>query len=166
MNAGYIPLNHWVHTQEGGGRNLGEACHIYDLFTFFTGGKVVSVQVRSLAPKTEHYSSRDNFVATLGFEDGSIATLTYTALGSTEFPKEQMEIYLDGKVLVLDDYKQIRVHGSNAKGMTGKRADKGHKRELEVFADTLNKGGEWPIPLWQQVQATEMALSVEEQLTW
>ena len=25
MNAGYIPLDHWVHTAEGGGRNLGEA---------------------------------------------------------------------------------------------------------------------------------------------
>ena len=164
MNAGYIPLSHWVHSEEGGGRNLGEACHIYDLFTFFTNSKVVSVQARSLAPKTQHYSSRDNFVATLGFEDGSVATLTYTALGSTEFPKEQMEIYWDGKVLMLDDYKQLQVHGSNAKGMTSKRADKGHKREMEVFADTLNQGGEWPIPLWQQVQATEIALQVEEQL--
>ena len=32
MNAGYIPLEHWVHGAEGGGRNVGEACHIYDLF--------------------------------------------------------------------------------------------------------------------------------------
>ncbi len=164
MNAGYIPLGHWVHTEEGGGRNLGEACHIYDLFTFFTDSKVVSVQARSLTPKTEHYSSRDNFAATLGFEDGSVATLTYTALGSNEFPKEQMEIFSDGKVLMLDDYKQIRIHGSNAKGVTSKLTDKGHKRELEAFAETLEKGGEWPIPLWQQLQATEIALAVEDML--
>jgi predicted dehydrogenase/threonine dehydrogenase-like Zn-dependent dehydrogenase len=165
MNAGYIPLDHWVHTEEGGGRNLGEACHIYDLFTFLTNSKVVSVQSRSLAPKTDHYSSRDNFTATLGFEDGSIATLTYTALGSNEFPKEQMEIFSDGKVFALDDYKQLRIHGSNARGVTSKLTDKGHKRELEAFADTLEKGGDWPIPLWQQLQATEIALSVEEQLS-
>ncbi|MEE8206422.1 MAG: bi-domain-containing oxidoreductase [Nitrospinaceae bacterium] len=164
MNAGYIPLGHWVHTEEGGGRNLGEACHIYDLFTFFTDSKVVSVQSRSLAPKTDHYSSRDNFAATLGFEDGSVATLTYTALGSNEFPKEQMEIFLDGKVLMLDDYKQLRIHGSNAKGVTSKLTDKGHKRELEAFAEALEKGGEWPIPLWQQLQATEIALAVEDML--
>ena len=164
MNAGYIPLGHWVHTEEGGGRNLGEACHIYDLFTFFTNSKVVSVQCRSLSPKTDHYSSRDNFAATLGFEDGSVATLTYTALGSNEFPKEQMEIFSDGKVLMLDDYKQIRIHGSNAKGVTSKLTDKGHKRELEAFAETLEKGGEWPIPLWQQLQATEIALHIEELL--
>ncbi len=165
MNAGYIPLDHWVHTEEGGGRNLGEACHIYDLFTFFINSKVVSIQARSLTPKTDHYSSRDNFVAILGFEDGSVATLTYTALGSSEFPKEQMEIFSDGKVLILDDYKQLRIHGSNAKGVTSKLTDKGHKRELEVFAETLGKGGEWPIPLWHQVQATEIALQVEELLT-
>jgi predicted dehydrogenase len=162
MNAGYIPLDHWVHSEEGGGRNLGEACHIYDLFTFFTNSKVVSVQSQSLAPKTDHYSSRDNFVATLGFDDGSVATLTYTALGSNEFPKEQMEIFSDGKVLMLDDYKQLRIHGSNSKGVTSKLTDKGHKRELEVFAETLKRGGEWPIPLWQQFQTTEIALQVEQ----
>ena len=165
MNAGHIPLDHWVHTEEGGGRNLGEACHIYDLFTFFTNSKVTSVQCQSLTPKTDHYSSRDNFVATLGFEDGSVATLTYTALGSNKFPKEQMEIFSDGKVLMLDDYKQLRIHGSNAKEVTSKLTDKGHKHELEAFAETLEKGGEWPIPLWQQLQATEIALNVEDQLT-
>ena len=32
MNAGYIAADHWVHGPQGGGRNIGEACHIYDLF--------------------------------------------------------------------------------------------------------------------------------------
>jgi predicted dehydrogenase len=26
LNAGYIPLDHWVHGTQGGGRNIGEAC--------------------------------------------------------------------------------------------------------------------------------------------
>jgi len=162
MNAGYIPLDHWTQTEVGGGRNRGEACHIYDLFTFFTDSKVVSVQSQSLTPKTDHYSSRDNFVTTVSFEDGSVATLTYTALGSNKFPKEQMEIYSDGKVLSLNDYKQLQVHGTNARGVTSKLTDKGHKRELEAFAKTLEKGGDWPISLWQQLQATEIALTVED----
>src|SRR5262249_44653201 len=34
MNAGFIPLDSWVHGPAGGGRNLGEACHIYDLFEY------------------------------------------------------------------------------------------------------------------------------------
>ncbi|HEY5039470.1 MAG TPA: bi-domain-containing oxidoreductase, partial [bacterium] len=50
MNAGYIPLDHWVHGEEGGGRNIGEACHIYDLFTFLTGSKVTQVEAQALKP--------------------------------------------------------------------------------------------------------------------
>ncbi len=30
MNGGYLPLDHWTQGPEGGGRNIGEACHIYD----------------------------------------------------------------------------------------------------------------------------------------
>jgi hypothetical protein len=42
--------------------------------------------------------------------------------------------------------------------------DKGHRKELEAFAQTIRRGGDWPIPLWQQVQATEIACRVEEQI--
>lgn len=40
MNAGYIPPENWVHGVDGGGRNVGEACHIYDLFTFLANSEV------------------------------------------------------------------------------------------------------------------------------
>ena len=50
INAGYIPLDHWVHTEEGAGRNIGEACHIYDVFNFLTGAKAVSVSASSIQP--------------------------------------------------------------------------------------------------------------------
>ena len=39
MNAGYLGMDHWVHGKEGGGRNIGEACHIYDLFTALTNSQ-------------------------------------------------------------------------------------------------------------------------------
>jgi predicted dehydrogenase/threonine dehydrogenase-like Zn-dependent dehydrogenase len=161
MNAGYIPLDHWVHTEEGGGRNRGEACHIYDLFTYFTGGHVSDVQARSIRPRTGHYSSSDNFVATIGFSDGSVATLTYTSLGSAEHPKEQLEVYVDGKVLVLDDYRKLTVAGDASKQVDTKTSDKGQKDELIALSEAIRAGGEWPIPLWEQVQATEIALAVE-----
>jgi predicted dehydrogenase/threonine dehydrogenase-like Zn-dependent dehydrogenase len=164
MNAGYIPLDHWVHTQEGGGRNLGEACHIYDLFTFFTNSRVVTVHAATIHPQTHYYSPRDNFVVTITFEDGSLATLTYTASGAAEFPKERMEIYGDGRVVVLDDYKHLEVAGARGNTIRTATPDKGHKQELEAFAAAIQTGEAWPIPLWQQVQATEIALQVEEQL--
>lgn len=165
MNAGYIPLNHWVHKEEGGGRNLGEACHIYDLFTYLTDSQVSSVSVQAIRPATGFYSSMDNFVTTMSFVDGSVATLTYTALGTNEYPKEHLEVFVDGQVLVLSDYRRLSLFGSKSKGLETKIPDKGHKAELEAFAFAIQHGGDWPIPLWQQVQATEIALAVETQLS-
>jgi predicted dehydrogenase len=164
MNAGYIPLDHWVHGAEGGGRNIGEGCHIYDLFTYLTGARLLSTQASAIMPKTGTYARNDNFSATFAFDDGSVATLVYTALGSSEYPKEQMEVFCDGKVYILDDYKALRVVGSSAAGVETKIVDKGQATEIADFAKAIQSGGEWPIPLWQQEQAMRMAFDVEDAL--
>ncbi len=165
MNAGYIPLDSWIRGQQGGGRNRGEACHIYDLFTFLTDSRVRDVTVSQINPATRHYSGTDNFVASASFDDGSLATLTYTAMGSSEFPKEQMQVFVDGQVITLDDYKGVRCTGRKQADAKSRLPDKGHKAELEAFAQVIKHGGDWPIPFWQQVQATEIALRVEQCLT-
>lgn len=164
MNAGYIPLDHWVHGPEGGGRNLGEACHIYDLFTFLTDSKVLTITSHHIKASTSHYINNDNFVATMSFADGSVATLTYTALGSKDYVKEQLEIFVDGKVLVMQDYKHLNIIGAKLKGLQHNTMEKGQKEEIVAFADAILQKGNWPIPLWQQLQATQISVLVEEQL--
>lgn len=159
MNAGRIPPEHWVHGSEGGGRNIGEACHIYDLFTFLTGARVTSVGARTIAPTTGFYRADDNFVATITFADGSVASLTYTALGSAGYPKEKMELYCDGAIWELDDYKQLAVTGRSG-GFSSRGAEKGHREELKAFAAAIARG-EQPVPLWQTFQAMEIAFAVE-----
>jgi len=163
INAGYIPLNNWVHTEEGGGRNIGEACHIYDLFNFFTDAEVVSIYARSIDPKTELYRHNDNFIAIVKYKDGSVCTLTYTALGSTDYPKEEMDIYIDSKIFHLSDYKSLKVFGTNNYKLKTKGYDKGHLEELKAFYIAIQNGRE-AIPFWQQVQATEISFEVEELL--
>jgi len=164
MNAGYIPLGHWVHTEEGGGRNLGEACHIYDLFTFFTDSPVVEVSAHAIRPHTARYSSSDNFIATLSFADGSIATLTYTALGSHRHPKEQMEIFFEGKVCVLNDYKHLTIISTRRQDLKNRSGNKGHKNELEMLGKAIQQSVNWPIPLWQQIQVMEIAFQIDKLL--
>jgi predicted dehydrogenase/threonine dehydrogenase-like Zn-dependent dehydrogenase len=163
MNAGYIPLDHWVHSEEGGGRNIGEACHIYDLFTFLTGSEVTGIHATPITPATGHYSPSDNFVATMSFKDGSVATLTYTSMGSRDHVKEEAEIFFDGKVIQLEDYKRLTLVGAKAKGVQTKLPEKGQKEELEALALGI-RSGEWPIPLWQQLQATNISFEVERSL--
>ncbi|MDR0268460.1 bi-domain-containing oxidoreductase [Paenibacillus sp.] len=165
MNAGYLPLDHWTQTEEGGGRNRGECCHIYDLITYLTGSRVQRIHASHIRPGTKHYTHTDNFVATMEFADGSVATVTYTALGSKSYPKEQMDIYVDGKNIFLDDYRRLLIAGSKLKGMETKIANKGQRETLEQFGEAARGQKDWPIPLWQQIQAMEIALEVERLLT-
>jgi len=162
VNAGALAPDHWANGPEGGGRNRGEACHFYDFFTFLAAARVRSVSAVGAGGKILHPS--ENFTASIGFDDGSIASLTYTAAGTSEVPKERVEIFVDGKILEIDDFRSIRAAGVKlAAAKSG--ADKGHRAELLAFARAARQGGEWPIPLWQQIQATEIALRVEEQLS-
>jgi predicted dehydrogenase len=166
MNAGFLPPEHWVHGPEGGGRNIGEACHIYDLFTFLTNSsKINSVTAYSIAPTSKQWRQNDNFVATLKYSDGSVCTLTYTALGAKSYPKEKLEVFSDGKVIVLEDYKSVKVHGSNQRGWSSTAMQKGQKEELEALAATLSKGENWPISLEDQLQATRVSFEVENQIS-
>ncbi len=164
MNAGYIPSDHWVHGPHGGGRNIGEACHIYDLFNALTGSQPVDVHACTIIPHSDHWRRDDNFVATVRYADGSVCTLTYTSMGAKSFPKERADIFVDGKVLVLDDYKQLAVTGGSG-GWKGMTIEKGQMEELKALAEAFKGGGQWPISLADQVSATRVSFAVQKQLS-
>jgi predicted dehydrogenase len=168
MNAGYLPSDHWVHGPEGGGRNIGEACHIYDLFDFLVGSEPIDVCARSIESPSPQWLRNDNFVATISYSDGSLCTLTYTALGHRNHPKEQLEIFFDGHVASIDDYKSLSIVGHRgARGRWRSRlsAEKGHLQELEALAEGLSGDSAWPISLEEQLRASRTALDVERQLS-
>ena len=49
MNAGSIPANVWVHDLKvGGGRIIGEACHLIDLISYLTESKVIEVCMNAM----------------------------------------------------------------------------------------------------------------------
>jgi predicted dehydrogenase len=165
MNAGYIPLDHWVHGPEGGGRNIGEACHIYDLFNALTGTThVEAISAVSITPDSRQWSRNDNFVATLKYADGSVCNLTYTALGEKSYPKERMDVFADGKVLTMDDYKSVVVHGGKHKGWSAATTQKGQMEELEMLSAALRGGSAWPISLNEQLQASRISFEIERQI--
>ena len=62
----------------------------------------------SIDPGALPYLRNDNFAATIGYEDGSVATLIYTALGpKTGLGKERIDVFCDGEAFVVDDFKKL-----------------------------------------------------------
>ena len=159
MNAGYIPMNHWVH--ENGGRMVGEACHIIDLMTALTGSEIQSVFSQAITPSNEKYSAEDNKSIVLKYKDGSVANIEYFANGSKELSKEFMEIHFDDKSIILDDYKSLKGYGIRVKEISTNVSQKGQLEELEALSQTI-KGNKkhWPIELWDMVQTTEISFLI------
>lgn len=152
MNAGYIPYDAWVHTGEGGGRIIGEGCHVFDLFRSLTGFPVESVSVDGIRPQTAAVQAADNVVVTAKYKDGSICTLLYTALGNPAAPKERMEVFCDEALFVLTDYIRLESYGARC-DWPPKRADKGHVAELSAYSDSVMNGIRFPIP-WEEMEET------------
>ncbi len=165
MNAGFIPHDHWVHGPEGGGRNLGEACHIYDLFVYLVGStELRDVKVAAVSDPKGSARADDNFVATFEFIDGSVATLSYTSLGNPHLPKEHLEAFFDNNSFTIMDYKESSWLPKLGNKQLEKHESKGHLEELMAFMDGM-KAGKAPIALSEQFAVSEMAFSVQEKLT-
>ena len=139
VNAGYLPPDHWTQTEEGGGQAVGEAWHFCDLFQYLVGAAVAEVNSTAIGPKVEHTLASGNMSVTLRSEDGSVVTLLYAAMGSSGFQKRHLEICAEGKVLVCDDNRALRVYGTAAKGWTAQEQDKGYFDELRIFATHIRK---------------------------
>lgn len=163
MNAGYIPGNHWIHGPQGGGRNIGEACHIYDLMLSLTSAPAIRVEAVAAAPVTDYYRADDNFVATLRFADGSVGSLTYTALGNPSHPKEQMEVYCDGQVYVLDDFLTLRRAGDEKVLLKTHSQDKGLAAQWAAFCAGV-RSGVWPVSLEDQLEVSRISFAVQAAL--
>jgi len=163
MNAGALPPGHWVNGPEGGGRAVGEGCHILDLFRFLTGVPAAHVSATAVRGVSDTFLPDENFVATLRYADGSVCSLLYTPLGARDFPKEAVEIYVDGKVLVLNDYRSLEVYGSSAQGLRTTLQDKGHRAELESFHRLATGQADQTLTLEEMVETTELSFAVREQ---
>jgi predicted dehydrogenase/threonine dehydrogenase-like Zn-dependent dehydrogenase len=164
MNAGQLPPGHWVHGPEGGGRAVGEACHILDLFAYLVGAPCVEVNATAIRSSAADCRGDENFVATLRYGDGSVGTLLYTALGAREFPKEAMEIYADGKVVTLDDYHALEIHGAKIPGLRTAAQEKGHRAELEAFHRYATGQAEAPMAVEEMAAVTEHSFVIREQV--
>jgi len=164
MNAGFIPKDYWIQNLENRGRIIGEACHIFELFCFLTDSEPTTVSVESINHGSDDLLSNDNVIVNLKMKDGSCCSLLYTALGNKCLQKERMEIFFDGKAIVMQDYKKLQGYGLPVSfNKIVKSVDKGHKNLLYEFVHVA-KGFKQnsPIPLERIILVTKISLIVDQ----
>jgi predicted dehydrogenase len=138
VNAGSVAPASWViDPHEGGGRLIGEVCHMVDTLLDLVGSPVTTVYAQAGS------GLGDDVVVTLNFDDGSIGSIVYASGGDRSMPKEYLEVLGSGRAAILDDFRTIRVHARGATKSYGgrlSRQDKGHAAELAAFIDAVRHG--------------------------
>lgn len=157
INAGPI-AQHWSLSVADGGRIVGEGCHFVDLLAHVVGAPVT--RVFASAHRVQAERLEETIAATLAFADGSVATLTYIAIGDTSLPKEHLEVFGDGKSAVLVDFTQLHLHARGSVRSQRASQDKGHGAELQAFIAAVAAGTGSPIPLTEAVDASLATLAL------
>ncbi|MBC7952296.1 MAG: bi-domain-containing oxidoreductase [Rhodospirillaceae bacterium] len=164
VNAGALPAESWVNAaEEGGGRILGEACHFIDLARTLAGSPITTVQADAAGVT---HGGCDDLTITLGFADGSLATIIYTAQGDSSFSKERFECFAGGTVIAIDNFLSLSVT-ENGRTRTEKAKmgqDKGHRAELEAFVKGVTTG-QAPVDEAELVETSLATIAVLDSLS-
>lgn len=162
VNAGFIPPEHWTQDPErGGGRIIGEGCHFIDLLSFLTNSPVTSVSARMVGGGASVQDDKMSIL--LGFADGSVGTVHYFANGAKNFPKETLEIFGDGRVLRMENFRVTTGYGFKGfRSFRTWRQDKGHRTEIAAFVKAVAENGPPLIPFEEIVNATRASFAAVE----
>jgi predicted dehydrogenase/threonine dehydrogenase-like Zn-dependent dehydrogenase len=156
VNAGAIPADHWTQdAEQGGGRIVGEGCHFIDLLRFLAGAPIESFSRETMASPIA-----DTTTFTMRFTDGSIGTVHYFANGCKAFPKERLEVFAQGGVLQLDNFRKLRGFGwKGFKTMNLWRQDKGQAACAAAFLAAV-RGGAAPIPAAEILEVARTSILI------
>lgn len=155
MNAGFIPADVWVHDLEvGGGRIIGEACHFIDLCSFLAGSKVTSVCMNAMGENPQE--NTDNVSILLKYANGSNAVINYFANGSKAYSKERVEVFSQERILILDNWRELKGYGFKGFSSMKSGMDKGHKAQFSLLNDRIKTGGAPLIP-FESIENTTKA---------
>lgn len=167
VNAGSTPESHWTQdAAAGGGRIIGEACHFIDLMRFLVGCEVTSIQARCMGRTPAMAVVEDKAAILLGFVDGSFGTIHYLANGASNFPKERIEVFCAGRVLQLDNFRQLKGYGyAGFKKMRLWRQNKGQEACVQQFLQAIEAGQPSPIPFHEIIETAKISIHVAKSLS-
>lgn len=158
INAGKLPDNHWTKDRAvGGGRVLGEMCHFVDLASFLTDSSPCRVYAQAIGP--------DTVSATVTYEDGSIAAIHYFANGNDRQEKEYLEVFAEGRSIVVDDFSRARIYRGKKmqKIFASGGRDIGRSQIIAAFINAC-RSGKSPIPVKSLLETSLTTFMIEESI--
>jgi len=167
VNSADMKAGHWINDpDEGGGAIVGEGCHFFDFLAWLIGSEPKTIYAGKLSSSNPAVIDENNMVCSLTYEDGSVASLVYTTIGNHSFSKERIEVFMDGGVLVLDDFRTLTIVGLGAKGSTLPRTNKGQLELLHAYGSFLSgQAGSGDLPtVLDGVRATVCSLKALDAL--
>ena len=165
INAGEISANHWTQDMSiGGGRIIGEACHFIDLITYLSGSLVDSVIMNSTGENPQ--VNTDSATILLKYQNGSTGVINYFSNGNKGYSKERIEVYSQGRTMIIDNFKKSKYYGLKSSGISGifKSQDKGHHEQFRLFLERLQNGGEAIIPFEEIINTSRASICAIESL--
>lgn len=166
VNAGRLPPGHWALGPEGGGRLIGEACHMIDLLRHLAGSRRVGHAILVAAPPAgrSDLPLGDNFMLTCSYADGSLSTLAYTSTGDAAAGKERLELHWDGMTAIVEDFRDRRIYGAAGSDTHRERPDKGHRELLRRTVAWVAGTEPEPIPLNEILDVSRFVLELDREV--
>ncbi len=166
VNAGDVPKDHWTQDHRiGGGRIIGEVCHFIDLLRYLAGDKISEFKVTKIGDTAGVDIRNDKVSITLSFVDGSMGTIHYLSNGDQSFPKERLEIFCEGAVLQLNNFRELKSYGW--KGFRYKKSllqKKGQVECVDAFLRSITNGEDLPIPFSELMEVSRICIEISNEI--
>lgn len=166
INAGRIPLTHWIQDPHQGGRRIiGEVCHFIDFMHFITGARAIRVYAEAIKGNNPEVPDEDSVFITIRLSDGSNGSIAYMTEGDKGLPKERVEIFGGGKTFVLDDFRAATLYRyGREEAIRLRKQDKGQREEVRRVCAVVREGAIAPIALDDLATTTRATFRILESL--
>ncbi|MEL7669955.1 bi-domain-containing oxidoreductase [Methanobacterium sp.] len=167
INSAGMGSDHWINDPvEGGGAIIGECGHFFDFCSWIINRDPQRIYAEMISANNQKIADNNNIISTIKYLDGSVASVVYTTIGNESFSKERIEIFCDGTVILIDDFKELNIIGHNEEKERVDTINKGHYELLGCYGKFLigEKESEDIPTVEDGINATICSLKVIESL--
>jgi predicted dehydrogenase len=162
VNSPGLSGAYWAAESAHGGAILGEGCHFADLLYWMLDSEPVWVSGACLPTAAKEPIGDHNVVASIGFADGSVGSLTYCTVGSKSSGGERIEGWAPGLGCVVEDFKWFQSRTSVRRTKSKWWPEKGYATQMQGFIESIRRGAVPEVTVRDGARATLVCLRLLE----